>query len=257
MILLLFKKLRLKHIIRLPLYLLMLLFGIIGATVVALVVASAFGISDFNLSDTLEDLFAPPPPRATVVSSQTILSGIQPLGQLVNISADVAKSDIFINVQEGVLNVCGHSAHHVAEGTVEAGIDLTLVTEEDITYDAATDTYTLSIPRPNLTSCRVDFIRQYERSFSTCPTINWDEARILAQYEAINAFRDDALSGGIVDEAETEAILFLENFVEILTGSNAEVVINNRFTPAVGLSCSPEEPPGWTYVPNENVWIKR
>ncbi len=61
---------------------------------------------------------------ANVFTSQTIVSSIQPMGQLVSISAQVAKADIFVGVQQGALNACGYSVNHVAQGTIEAGIDL-------------------------------------------------------------------------------------------------------------------------------------
>ena len=184
------------------------------------------------------------------------MQGIQPLGQLVSVSAQLAKADLNVNVYQGNFNTCGYSANHVAQGTVEAGIDLTKIGENSLSYDSAREVYVLIVPKPQLTSCRVDFIRQYDRSFTTC-SVDWDEARLLANYEALTSFRDDALEGGILDRAEQETQIVLGNFVRLLTGHPVEIV----FQPPEGdvplpPSCQPDLPVGWTVDPNTNVWQK-
>jgi hypothetical protein len=112
--------------------------------------------------------FKPQPPTAKVFSTQTIVNGIQPMGQLVSVSAQLAKADIYVGVKQGALNACGFSANHVAQGTVEAGIDLAQISDGDIVFDEKSNTFTITLPAPQLTSCRIDFIRQYQRSTTTC-----------------------------------------------------------------------------------------
>lgn len=196
-----------------------------------------------------------PPQQATVITTQTIVQGIQPMGQLVSVSAQLAKADVQVNITQGALNSCGYGANHVVQGTIEAGIDLMQLTEDNLGYDAARETYVLIVPAPQLTSCRVDYIRQYAGSFTTCP-VNWDEARLLANYMSLTSFRDDAIEGGILSRAEMETRLVLGNFIRMLTGHPVEIVFQAAETPVIPTSCQPEVPAGWTYIPQSNLWQK-
>jgi len=209
-------------------------------------------ISQFNASV--------PPPVANVISTQTIVTGIQPLGQLVSVSSQLAVADIEVNVSQGALNACAFGANHVVQGAVEAGIDLTQLTEENIRYDSERDMYVITIPPPQLTSCRVDYIRQYERSFTTC-NVDWDEARLIAQYLTLIQFRDTAVEGGILRRAESETRLVLGNFIRLVTGSEVEIVFTDSslstdepdslYPP----SCSPDMPAEWSITPN-GEWVR-
>jgi hypothetical protein len=224
--------------------------------VILLIVTTGFDNVVNGVNRTLDRILNAPPPVASVVSTQTIVQGIQPMGQLVSISAQLAKADIFVGVQQGALNACGFGANHVAQGTIEAGINLAQVTEDDVSYNAATDTYTLSLPAAQLTSCRVDFIRQYDRTTTAC-SVDWDEARMLANYTSLVEFRDDALEGGILNRAQQEARLVLGNFVQLLTGSNVEIVFKPPDGAAMHASCQPEVPQGWVFNPDTGAWIKQ
>jgi len=195
------------------------------------------------------------PAVATVVPSQTIVQGIQPLGQLVSVSVQMAKAGVFVGVGQGMLNACGFSANHAVQGAVEAGIDVVQITEEDVRYDDARDVYILTIPSPQLTSCRVDMIDQYDESFSTCNP-DWDGVRQLAQYQALVDFRDDAIEGGILNRAETETRFVLANFVRSLTGRSVEVVFETPEMPIYPPSCNPEIPAGWRFDPTNGHWTK-
>ncbi len=197
-----------------------------------------------------------PPSRASVTSTQTIVVRIQPLGQLVSVSTQLAKADIFVGVQQSTGNVCGFSANHVAQGAVEAGIDLTLMREEDATYNAETNTYSLTVPAPQLTSCRVDYIRQYDRSTTLC-SVDWDEARLLANYNALSGFRDDALEGGILTVAEQQARLVLMSFIEGITGANVVINFRQDSNATLPTSCQPDEPLGWLYDESTNAWSRQ
>jgi hypothetical protein len=115
--------------------------------------------------------------------------------------------------------------------------------------------YVLTVPEPELTSCRVDYIRQYDRSFTTC-AIDWDEARLLANYMGLTSFRDDAVEGGILTRAEAETQLVLGNFVRLLTGHPVEIVFRPADATVTPPSCQPALPEGWSYDPNSGVWRK-
>ncbi|MBZ0289450.1 MAG: DUF4230 domain-containing protein, partial [Anaerolineae bacterium] len=231
--------------------------GCLLLLILPVVVLLLMGVITVNgLLSGVQNVLSPKPAVATVFSTQTIVTGIQPMGQLVSVSSQLAKADIAIGVQQGALNACGFSANHVAQGTVEGGIDLTKISDTDVQYDAANNTYTVLLPAPQVTSCRIDFIRQYERSLTACP-VDWDEARLLAQYEALNAFRTDAVEGGILQRAEQEARIVIANFVAALTGAKVQIVFKSgegqAFLPP---SCVPEVPPGWSYDATTKSWTQ-
>ncbi len=236
-------------------------YGIIGALgclvillVPVVVVLLVSGVTINSFMGNVASIFQPRPAAASVISSQTILTGIQPMGELVSVSAQVAKADIGISIQQGALDACSFSAQHVAQGTVEAGIDLTKITVQDIQYDQKTNTYTVSLPAPQLTSCRVDFIRQYDRSLTVCP-VDWDEARLLANYEAITEFSADAIEGGIKDRAQQEARITLGNFIHMLTGATVNITFKTD-TAKLPSSCTPDSPAGWVLDPTTQTWTK-
>lgn len=201
---------------------------------------------------------SPLPANANVITTQTIVQGIQPMGQLVSVSSQLAKADVYVGVGQGVLNACGFGANHVVQGAVDAGIDLTQIQETDIAYDEEQDRYMLIIPAPQLTSCRVEYIRQYDRTTTTC-NVDWDEARLLANYVALTDFRNDAIEGGILARAEQEARLVLGNFIQLVTGKSVEVVFRPADPDApvsYPPSCNPETPQGWTFNPSNGHWEK-
>jgi hypothetical protein len=234
--------------------------GLAGATgcllllIIPFIAALLLGVTTVTgLRDSVVGIFNPRPESATSLSSQTIVQGIQPMGQLVSISAQLAKADIFIGIQQGALNACGFGANHVAQGTVEAGIDLMQVGESDVSYNQTTDTFTLTLPPAQLTSCRIDFIRQYDTTTTAC-SVDWDEARVLASHTALLEFRDDAVEGGILNRAEQQASLVLGDFVQLLTGSSVEVEFAPADANALPPSCQPETPSGWAYDPATRAW---
>lgn len=199
----------------------------------------------------------PPPPVAEVVSTDTLISGIQPLGQLVTISVEVAKADVGIAVRAGAMNVCGHNANHVAQGTIEAGVDFASITEDNIAYNEETDTYTITVNSPTITSCRIDYIRQYDRSGGnpTCG-IDWDSLRLLAQYTTTIEFAEDSIDEGILERAESESTVLLDSFVTTLTESNVEIVYTNSDQQeTLPSSCVPQIPAGWTFNEEQQAWV--
>jgi hypothetical protein len=199
------------------------------------------------------------PNQARVYTSPTIVTNIKPLGQLVSIRVELAQADISVGIRGGVLNFCGHSAQHVARGIIEAGVDLTLIDDASVSYDTAKNEYTLMLPAPQITSCNVPYIRQYEKSGGGVPgcTTDWDTVRMLAQTTVMDAFVSDALEGGILGRAEDQAKNAVSNFVKSLTGSN--VVVNfapQEATPKLPDTCKHDAPSGWQFDEKERAWYR-
>lgn len=192
-------------------------------------------------------------PVARVTGSQTVIDSIQPLGQVVSVEMQLAKANMTVEIRQGLLNACSFSASYVAQGAVEAGIDLTRVGPADIRYDSFSDTYYLTLPPPQLTGCRIDFVDQYNESVTLC-VVDWDSARQLGQFIALNEFRNDALESNILGRAEQQTTLVIGNFVRSLTGSNVEITYRDE-DPGLPPSCLPDPPDVWSYDPAQNAWI--
>ncbi len=203
----------------------------------------------------IEGIINPAPPAALATSSQTIVRSVMPLGQLVSISVQMAKADISVGVHQGPMNACGYSANHVAVGAVDAGVDLTGFTPDDVVYDAAAGRYTITLPAPQITSCRLESIRQYDRTTTAC-NVDWDSTRIIAGDIALQSFRQDALEGDILTRAQREAGVTLGTFIQGLTGKQVEIKFaappaEPKFPP----SCLPDPPPGWVQDATGG-WVK-
>ncbi len=164
------------------------------------------------------------------------------------VSAQFAKVNVNVSVSQGVLNMCAYNVNHAVQGTIEAGIDVTQIDADALLYDAARETYVLTVPPPQLTSCRIDYIQQYDWSLNACNP-DWDGTRLLANYMTLKQFRDDALEGGILRRAELEVRLVLGEFVRLLTGHPVEIVFQQPEATDMSASCNPEPPQGWTQNP--------
>lgn len=242
--------------------------GLIGAAgclsipLIAIAVALFLGMATVGgLVDSIAGFFRSEPRTATVETTRTILLSIRSQSQLVTTSARFVRSNVRVSIRQGFRNACGFSASHNTEGTIEAGIDLNRITEEDIRYNSLNQTYTITLPPAQLTRCSIDLIQQYNRSFTVC-NANWDQARQIAQYEALVGFRNDALEGGIIQRAQDDATTAMQNFVSAITAqtdsaSRVEILFaqpQQATSPIVSADCNPDPPQGWTYDPEENAW---
>ena len=193
-------------------------------------------------------------PTPTPIPSRIIIEQIQPKGQLVVVSVEVARADIHITVDDG--RWCSHNGDFVAQGAIEAGIDFGALDEDNVTYDWATDSYTLHLPAPGLTSCRIEYIRQYSNSFSLCNP-DWDRVRILAHYEAVSSFVDKVIEEGLLERAKDQADLVLGSFVSSFTGKSVNVEFDAETAPPVlPSSCEPDIPSGYSFNDESNEWTK-
>ena len=177
-----------------------------------------------NSITSLLDRIAPPD-TANVVSSQTIINSITELGELVTVSAETSKMDVFIEVNKDRLEY--YSAHHRATGVIEAGISFSEIDQDSVIYDVDNDNYTLILPPTIITSCRILDIEQYDWS-TTFLQAPWDKVRQLAQHVSSLQFAEDMTEEGILDRAETETELRLRDFVSSLTGKPVVVVFRER-----------------------------
>lgn len=231
------------------------LFACMAIPLASIALIGFLGITSVSaLFDGIADFFRGEPRQATVDTTRTLVNAIEARGTLETISVSFSRTNVRVTVREGFQNACGYSASHAVEGTVEAGIDLRQLPDDAVTYDTLRETYVITLPAPQLTSCRIDFIQQYDRSQTFCG-ITWDNARQLAQYTSLVDFRDEALESGILDLAADETLPVLEGLLTSVTDANIEI----RFAapdPDSPLppSCEPLVPQGWTYNPENDSW---
>lgn len=192
--------------------------------------------------------YTPPPtatPTNTSLPPEIVHRNFKELGILVTASEE-AGQEVEVSVNAGIANLCGHGANHFSYGVIEAGIDFSAIDESDIEPPALgiLGGYTIQLPPPQITGCRIEYIKQYDGSFTLCGA-NWDTVRRLAQHEAMENFIA-AAKDGILPRAKKEAGYVVENFVRGLTNRPVRV----EFTAQEGelelpQSCESSIPAGW------------
>lgn len=123
----------------------------------------------------------------------------------------------------------GDSVVMVLVGTIEAGIDISQITEEDIAYDEASEILTVTLPAPSLQTCFLDESQSYVVTRDTAifsDTI--DNLEVTLRRNALIHYRDIAVEEGILIDAETEARASLSELLEILVNDET-VTINIAF----------------------------
>lgn len=215
--------------------------GFIGRNIIPillLIVGVALG-ARFN--ELLFDFVAPN--RVVVQTSRTIINNLQGIGQLVTVKAEVAKTDVWVSVDQGFLNAGHYSANHIAIGAIESGIDFNQLSEDSVRFE--NDAYTLILPPPIITSCRIEHIAQNQHSF-TLLAADWDMIRQLAQHDAIVQFAHEMIEKGILKMSEEETASRIGSFVSTLTEKPVNIVYKEQ-TGEIDLppSCQPDSPSSW------------
>ena len=194
--------------------------------------------------------------RATVEMKNIVLAAVRPEGQLVTVSREYFEQNVEIGIRAGIANLCGLSVPHFVVGTIEAGLDLFRAEAMHVMHNENEGSWTLRLPSPGLTSCRIDYISQDDASWTLCPN-DWDEYRQLAEAIALSRFRDEALEEGVLQEAEREARIWLTNFVSALTESNdIRIEFVEGDVPEHPPSCERELPDGWSFDEEGEIWVR-
>lgn len=198
---------------------------------------------------------ATPTLTPTVNPRRIILNNLIPLGQLAVISSEASQENI-TSINNGIFNLCGFNANHASYGVIEAGIDFSAIDEDNIIYDAASDSITLILPPPVITSCRIEYIDQYDGSHSLCGT-DWDTLRQLAQHDIMSEFVAKTKERGTLDHAEFQATLLMGSFISNLTGKLVDIEYETADAePELPPSCITEIPSGWTKDAESGAWVK-
>lgn len=187
----------------------------------------------------------------SVVNMGTLVTASQPFDTEVKVGISREQRILFFDV-----NLCGVSTDHFVEGTIEAGVDLSQVQASDFTHDIFADSWVLKLGSAKIHSCRIDYIRQTDRSRTFCGQ-DWDEYRILAESVALPEFRREALAERLLAKAEKEAELVLGNFLSAVTGSdNVTILFESEPDPDFPPSCLREPPSGWQFDEESDSWVQ-
>ena len=188
--------------------------------------------------------------RASMETRVNLAESIKDMGILVTASHS-GDAVVHKSIRSGILNICGVSVNHYAEGTIEAGVDLSQVSASDF----SNDTRTLILGRARIHSCRIDFIQQQNHSLTFCGQ-DWDDYRLLAEAEALKEILKEVLAEGLLNNAERVASQMLESFLGSITGSEEVRVVFDSAGPEPDLpeSCLREPPSGWIFDEESDTW---
>ena len=206
---------------------------VVGIVIGGYVIGKAHDVRSFLFPET----------AAYVRSPVTVVESIRGIGQLVTVTSEVWTTELSVEIHRGFLNAGYYSANHIAIGAIEAGIDFDQIDADDL--QLKDEVYTLTLPAPIITSCRIEYIDQNQHSL-TLLSADWDMVRQLAQAEALMQFADDMIEAGILDRAKEETALRLGDFVSEITGRPARVEFAARDGELeLPESCQPYTPSGW------------
>jgi hypothetical protein len=227
------------------------LYLVAGVVIVVIVICVSF----FGFGDKIKEAFAPklPPTAVAVVDmSNTITNAVVSKGMLVTSESHQSNRNIRVNVIYGLLNANGYGASHFAEGTIFAGVDL----ESDLVQVTKIDDkhYKIMLPAPQITSCSLKPLTQYDRS--TSAVANWDSALDLASYMALNEFVNTALEGGLLDDAKQSAKRVVGDLIRAVVGTDIgiEIDFHTVETPKIDDTCIAHEPLSWAYNAETAEW---
>ena len=128
-----------------------------------------------------------------------------------------------VNMPAFLASLYGDGLVMVAVGHIDSGIDVSQISEEDIVYDAETNTLSLTLPAPTLQNCFLDENLSYivERNTAIF-SAGFDNLEDQVRQYAVRQYRDQAIEDGMLDEAKAEAETVLREFLGLVS-SDVEI----------------------------------
>lgn len=163
--------------------------------------------------------------------SVPIVERIQNLSELTTVSfnfSHIVQSEV--EMPPLLATLYGDSMVMVAVGHIEAGIDLSQLTEEDVVQEG--NTITVQLPPPQLLNCFLDdnLSEVVERTTGVFAPQNVELDNQTRRF-ALRQFRDMALEDGILDNASQEAVERIEQLVTFLLEEDSEVSLVIQIAP--------------------------
>ena len=198
-------------------------------------------------------------PTSTPISPRTILSGIQDLDELITIRIDVAL--IELEVRDPAPLGCTYSAQHVARGVVEAGIDLAAIDEASIEKNMLGYPTKVTLPAPELSSCRIEYFRQYDRQGggnAKCFGNNWEAMSEIGRHLAMEQILRHARDRDILAKSGRQAVNVVGGFISNLTGGNVQIESEEPSQkPVIPPSCHIDPPDDWALREDGEGWRRK
>jgi hypothetical protein len=201
-----------------------------GLLLVTGMTISAFldSLGNIDLPDFLDT------PGEVRVPEDIVLPDIEPVRLLSDLTtaeyqyADVVTSQV--DMPRALATLYGDSLVLIAVVEIEAGIDMSQITEDDFLYDAETDTLTVTLPPATLLQCRFDDSKSQvvTRDTGLFRDDPFTELERSARTFATEQFATRALEEGILQTASDEAALVVEQFLNL---SMSDVTIETVITP--------------------------
>lgn len=205
------------------------LWGIVGALgclvilLIPVVIAILAGTTTINgIFDDLRDIFDSEP--KIVITVNAVLDRVQTMSQLTTVRYNYSSMVTTEREMPELLQALyGDQQVMVAVGHVNAGIDLSQITADNITLDGST--LILQLPPPQLQDCFLNEQQSYVISRDTGlfarPAPNMD---VEARRYAVRQFRDMALEAGILDDVQIQSAAALQEFLSLVDPENIEQV---------------------------------
>ena len=211
-------------------------------TIVLVIAALIMGGYISGKVDTVRDFFFPQS-EVSVRSPVIMVNQIKAVAELVTVNSELGTIDIEVEIHRGFLNAGYYSASHIAIGAIDAGIDFEKIDKYAI--ELRNDVYSITLPAPMITSCRIEYIDQNQHSFTLLPA-DWDMVRQIAHAEALDEFAQRMIEKGILERAAEEAEFRIGEFVMNLTGLASRFEFQERTgEPELPDSCLSIPPSGW------------
>lgn len=218
--------------------------SVIGAlgclTILVIVIGSAVFLG-YNTVDGVVDgissIFNPPPPVYNTLSTALILDRVQGLSELTttrhNFSNIVTSERELPSLLQALYR---DKLTIVVVGHINAGIDLSQLSEQDIQLEGGV--LTLRLPPPRLQDCFLNESESYvvsrETGLFASPAPNLDtEARRFA----VREFRDAAIEKGILQAANEQASTVIRSTLELFLNTVSPENINT-----VQIETTPPDP---------------
>lgn len=199
--------------------------GCLTLPLVALLVVIIMGLNTVGgVLDGVRSIFDPPPPVYNFYSPALVLDRVQSLSQLTVTRYNFSNVVHTEREMPYVLSALYRDRlAMVIVGHVNAGIDLSLMTEADIRSDG--ETLTLRLPAPALQDCflneRGSYVISRETGLFTSGAPQLDlEARRFAVHE----FREAALEDGILERVNEQAQATLTGFLNAFAPADGQPI---------------------------------
>lgn len=191
---------------------------VLALVIVVVAVGIGLGLSGYGYRLPVVGWFFDVPVQTT--TSPVVVKGIQRLDRLATVRFD---ESVVITKESGGTGLgqllTGEKLILLAEGDVEAGIDLASLDRGDVRVDDKNKRVIIDLPQPQLFSASLDekHTRVYDQDMGLMPRINpnedlAEEARDEAQDQLLEAARKD----DILDYAERNAEESIRSFVTAL-----------------------------------------